>query len=50
MIFGSLLLDNLRGSELTDEIKRFEKFGGDGYDLMVQLATEDWDAVLRGDK
>ena len=49
MILGSLVLDGLRGDKMLSEVKKFEKFGGEGYELIYSLCTEDWDAVLRGD-
>lgn len=49
MILGSLVLDGLRGEAMGKEVKKFEKFGGEGYKLISSIYAEDWDAVLRGD-
>ena len=49
MIFVSLLLDGFRDKELADQIARFKKFGGNCYNFMSSLLSEDWDAILRGE-
>lgn len=49
MIFGSLILDDLRGDELKKHVAMFKKFGGEHFALMEDLSTWAWDAILRGD-